>query len=133
MIALAACSFDVVHTPFLVTGTDEEIAAALPALRGQLAFYASTPAYRGVFDLHGWGAANEELTALSKAGRWADMAGLISDEILEAFAVVASPDELPARVAERFGGMLTRIAFTPPASLGREAAADLVQRLRTCC
>lgn len=124
--------FEVVTTPFIVTGSDEEIEAAIPRLRGRIAFYASTPAYRGVFELHGWGAANEELTALSKAGRWADMAGLITDDMVDAFAIVAGPHDLPARVAERFGGILTRISFTPPASLDRDEAVDLVQRLRCC-
>jgi probable F420-dependent oxidoreductase len=125
--------FEVANTPFIVTGTDAEIEATLPVLRARIAFYASTPAYRGVFELHGWGGANEELTALSRAGRWTDMAGLITDEMVDAFAIVAAPDDLPARVAERFGGILTRLSFTPPPGLGREAAADLVQRLRACC
>jgi len=125
--------FEVAGTPFIVTGTEEEIEAALPKLRAQLAFYASTPAYRGVFELHGWGAVNDELTALSKAGRWKDMAELINDEMVDAFAITAGPDELPARVAERFGGLLTRISFNPPASLDRDAAADLVARLRAGC
>lgn len=125
--------FDIVNTPFIVTGNDEEIDATIPKLRGRIAFYASTPAYRGLFELHGWGAVNEELTALSKAGRWADMANLITDEMVDAFVIVASPNDLPARVAERFGGILTRISFTPPATLDRDAAADLVERLRACC
>jgi hypothetical protein len=125
--------FEIAGTPFIVTGTDEEIEAALPMVRARIAFYASTPAYRGVFELHGWGAASEELTALSKAGRWTDMAGLVTDEMTDAFAVVAAPDDLPARVAERFGGLLTRISFTPAAGLGREGAADLVERLRASC
>lgn len=125
--------FEVAATPFVVTGTDEEIETTVPLVRGRIAFYASTPAYRGVFQLHGWEAVNTELTALSKAGRWADMAGLVTDEMLDAFAIVARPDDLPALVAQRFGGLLTRMSFTPPASLGREAAADLVQRLRACC
>jgi probable F420-dependent oxidoreductase len=125
--------FDVTCTPFIVTGTDQEMTAGAARIRGQLAFYASTPAYRGVFELHGWGALNEELTALSKAGRWADMAGLITDEMVEAFAIVAGPDELPARVAKRFGGALTRISISAPASLGPDAAADLVARLKAAC
>lgn len=111
----------------------EEIEAAIPAVRARIAFYASTPAYRDLFELHGWGAASEELTALSKAGRWKDMGALISDEMVDAFAIVSRPDDLPAQVAERFGGILTRISFVPPAGLGREAAADLVERLRRCC
>ncbi|MER5183349.1 TIGR03617 family F420-dependent LLM class oxidoreductase [Streptomyces sp. NPDC002896] len=125
--------FEVVHTPFIATGTEQQIEAALPRLRGQIAFYASTPAYRGVFELHGWDGVNEELTTLSKAGRWAAMAGLITDEMVDAFAVVAAPDDLPAAVAERYGGLLTRISFTPPAGLDHDVAADLVRRLRACC
>jgi probable F420-dependent oxidoreductase len=125
--------FEVAATPFVVTGTDEEIEATIPLVRRRIAFYASTPAYRGVFELHGWEAVNTELTALSKTGRWADMAGLITDEMLDAFVIVARPDDLPALVADRFGGLLTRMSFTPPASLDRDAAADLVARLRTCC
>lgn len=123
--------FEVAGTPFIVTGGDEEIEAAIPAVRARIAFYASTPAYRDLFELHGWGAASEELTALSKAGRWKDMGALISDEMVDAFAIVSRPDDLPAQVAERFGGILTRISFVPPAGLGREAAADLVERLRS--
>jgi len=125
--------FEVASVPFIVTGTDSEIETKLPKLRAQLAFYASTPAYRGVLDLHGWGAISTELTTLSKAGRRTDMAALITDDILHEFAIIATPAELPARVAERFGGILTRISFSPPASLAPEAAADLVNRLRTCC
>jgi probable F420-dependent oxidoreductase len=121
--------FGIAATPFIVTGTDAEIDAARPAVRQQIAFYASTPAYRGIFELHGWGGANEELTALSKAGRWAEMAALMTDDMVDAFAVVASPDDLPAAVAARFGGLLTRISLTPPPSLDRAAAVDLVQRL----
>jgi probable F420-dependent oxidoreductase len=125
--------FDVTCAPFIATGTDAEIEAAIAVLRRRIAFYASTPAYRGVLEVHGWGALGEELTTLSMAGRWEDMAGLITDEILDAYAIVATPDELPAQVAKRFGGLLTRLSFDPPPSLGRDAAADLVGRLRACC
>jgi probable F420-dependent oxidoreductase len=125
----ALAGFEVAATPFVITGTEAEIAAAVPKLRHQIAFYASTPAYRGIFDLHGWGGVNEELTALSKAGRWTEMAGLVSDEMLDAFAVIAAPEELPARIAERFQGVLTRISFTPPASFDRDTTTDMVRRI----
>lgn len=122
--------FEVAATPFVVTGTDAEIEARLPQARAQIAFYASTPAYRGVFDLHGWGGLSEELTALSKAGRWADMGRLVTDEIVAEFATIAPPDQLPARLARRFGGTLTRMSLSLPAELGQEVVADLVARLR---
>jgi probable F420-dependent oxidoreductase len=125
--------FEITLTPFLVTGSEEQIERALPDVRGRIAFYASTPAYRGVFDLHGWGGLSEELTALSKSGRWAEMGKLITDEMVDAFAVVAAPDDLPAAVAERYGGLVTRISFTPPAGLDADATAELVARLRAAC
>lgn len=81
----------------------------------------ATPfAYRGLFDLHGWGAASEELTALSKSGRWDDMSRLITDEMLDAFAVIAPPDELPRRLADRFGGILTRLSLSLPTGFDRQ-------------
>lgn len=125
--------FDMVATPFVVTGTEAQIAAALPTLRQRIAFYASTPAYRGIFDLHGWAETREQLTALSRAGRWDEMARLITDEMLDAFAVIAPSDELPSRIADRFGGLLTRLSLTLPPSLDRAEAADLARRIREEC
>ncbi len=60
-------------------------------MRQQIAFYGSTPAYRGVLELHGWGDLQTELNALSKKGGWVEMGELIDDEILNTFAVVADP------------------------------------------
>jgi probable F420-dependent oxidoreductase len=68
-------AFEFGLTPFVATGPDEEaVAEALSAIRMQIAFYGSTPAYRTVLELHGWGEAQDELNALSKRGRWTDMA-----------------------------------------------------------
>ena len=78
-------------------GRDEaEMATAATGVRGQIAFYGSTPAYRKVLDLHGWGDLQDELNRMSKEGRWAEMGDLIDDEMLDAFAVVAPPDEVAA-------------------------------------
>ncbi|MDT0470425.1 LLM class flavin-dependent oxidoreductase, partial [Streptomyces gibsoniae] len=43
------------------------------AARRLLAFYGSTPAYRPVLEVHGWGDLQPELNALSKQGRWQEM------------------------------------------------------------
>ena len=102
--------FQISGLPFVVTGrTEEEIAASAAATKDQIAFYASTPVYRPVLDLHGWGDLQQELTALSKAGRWAEMAGLIDDDMLGTFAVVAEPGDVAATVRQRFGGVFTRL------------------------
>jgi len=98
--------FTVKATLFVVT----DDAAAL-RVRSQLAFYASTPAYRPVLELHGWDDLGPELTRLSKAGRWSDMAACIDDEVLRAFAVVAPTEELPAAVAARVAGAIDRVSF----------------------
>jgi probable F420-dependent oxidoreductase len=123
--------FDVVGSPFIATGTDEEMAAGIEAARGQVAFYASTPSYRAVLDLHGWGGLGEELHALTRQNRWAEMAALVTDEVLGEFCVIASPADLPAALAGRFGGLLTRLSFRPPASVAAPGGEDgLVAALR---
>lgn len=100
---------------FIVTGTsEEEMAASAKGVRQQIAFYGSTPAYRGVLELHGWGDLQDELNKLSKQGKWVEMGELIDDEILATFAVVAEPDEIAPEVARRFGDVVTRVSFYAP-------------------
>ena len=85
---------------FVVTGTDDEsMAAAAKGVRQQIAFYGSTPAYRPVLELHGWGDLQTELNTLSKRGEWVKMGELIDDDVLDAFAVVCPLDEVAARGA----------------------------------
>jgi probable F420-dependent oxidoreductase len=103
--------FTVKATLFVVTGDEEEMQARTDAVRAQLAFYASTPAYRPVLELHGWDDLGPELTRLSKEGRWSDMTACIDDEVLHAFAVVAPPGTLPAAVAARCAGAIDRVSF----------------------
>ncbi len=81
--------FQVSAEVMVATGaTDEELATAMAATRKQIAFYGSTPAYRRVLELHGWGDLHTELNRLSKQGEWDTMGSLIDDEMLCAFAVV---------------------------------------------
>jgi probable F420-dependent oxidoreductase len=104
--------------PIVATGRDEaEQAQSLAAARMQIAFYASTPAYRPVLDLHGWGGVYDEMHALSLAGRWADMGERLDDEVVRTIAIVAEPDEVAAALDERFGGMLTRCALSTRAGV----------------
>jgi probable F420-dependent oxidoreductase len=99
----------------VVTGRDEqELEARRERVRGDLAFHASTPAYRVVLEQHGWEDLQSDLHALAKAGRWDDMAPLVDDEVVRTFAVVGEPQELPALLRARFGGVADRISFYPP-------------------
>ena len=107
--------FEVSGPLFVVTGaTDDEIEKAKTATRQQIAFYGSTPAYRGVLDLHGWGELQPELNALSKQGKWVEMGALIDDEMLSTFAVVASPEGVGRELVKRYGGIVDRCSFYAP-------------------
>jgi probable F420-dependent oxidoreductase len=100
---------------FIVTGPDDKsMAGAAKGVREQIAFYASTPAYRPVLELHGWGDLQPELNTLSKRGEWQKMGELIDDDILNAFAVVAPLDQVAAEVQKRFGGLVDRFSFYAP-------------------
>lgn len=122
--------FDIVAPVFVATGTEEEMASGLAAIRAQIAFYGSTPAYRPVLELHGWQDLGAELTVLSKQNRWAEMATLIDDDMVEAFAVVAPPAQLPARLTERVGGQVTRLIFPAPPSLSPDEASEVLAAIR---
>jgi probable F420-dependent oxidoreductase len=100
---------------FVVTGKNEaDIATATKAVREQIAFYGSTPAYRSVLELHGWGDLQTELNTLSKRGEWAKMGELIDDDVLDAFAIVAPLDEVAAHVTARYGDIVDRFSFYAP-------------------
>jgi probable F420-dependent oxidoreductase len=102
--------FEISGLPFVVTGsTEEEMAASSAAVREQIAFYAATPAYRGVLDVHGWADLQGELNAMTKAGRWKEMGAVIDDEVLAAFAVVAEPGKVAGEILARYGDVFTRL------------------------
>ncbi len=82
--------------------------------RRQISFYASTPTYRTVLNVHGWGAVGEKLSALAARGKWDEMPALITDDILHAVAVLAPAHEIPARIKSRYAGLLDRVAFYAP-------------------
>jgi probable F420-dependent oxidoreductase len=112
---------------FMVTGeTDEEWQRADTAVREQIAFYGSTPAYRGVLEAHGWGEVQDELNRLSKQGAWKEMGKVITDDILDAFAVRGSTAELPGLVIARYGDLVDRISFYAPYRTDPEQWAEVV-------
>jgi probable F420-dependent oxidoreductase len=107
--------FDIVGPSFVVTGTDDQqLEQAAAGTRQQIAFYGSTPAYKPVLDIHGWGGLQEELNGLSKQGEWVKMGTLIDDEILNTFAVVGSPEQIAPELGRRYGDVISRISFYAP-------------------
>ena len=116
----------------VVTGVDDRsFAKAEAATRKQLAFYGSTPAYRPVLDLHGWGDLQTELNTLSKRGAWDEMAGLIDDEMLHTFAVVGELDTIASRIRDRFDGLVDRFNLYAPSGVDAGRWAELLAQLRS--
>ena len=102
--------FEVSSEVLIATGEDDaELATASAAVRKQIAFYGSTPAYRKVLELHGWGDLHEELNRLSKQGEWDTMGSLIDDEMLAVFAVVGPVDTIAAALKSRCEGAVDRV------------------------
>jgi probable F420-dependent oxidoreductase len=111
-------------------GRDEaEIEAARTAGRWLLSFYASTPAYRPVLEVEGWGDLQPELNRLSKGGRWEEMPQMIDDTMLTTLAAVGTPKEVAAGVADRFGGQVDRVGFYTPYLVTTETLGELVDEL----
>jgi probable F420-dependent oxidoreductase len=117
--------------PMIVTGrTEAEQVAAAAAVRAQIAFYGSTPAYRPILELHGWGDLGTDLHALSRAGRWTDLPALIDDEVLNAFALVAPPERVVAEIDRRFGTVFDRITLSLPYPVDDALVDDIAAGLR---
>ncbi|HZA00499.1 MAG TPA: LLM class F420-dependent oxidoreductase [Acidimicrobiales bacterium] len=108
---------------------DDEMATAVAGTKRQIAFYGSTPAYRGVLDMHGWGDLQPELTRLSKEGRWAEMGDLIDDDVLRAFAVVGDPEAVAKGLADRCDGLVQRITLYTTYEAGEDLPAEIVATL----
>ena len=129
----AVSDVDIVGSPFLVTGRDEgELEAGKRGAKQQIAFYSSTRTYHAVLEYHGWGEVGRKLHEMSLEGKWGEMAPLISDEMLDAFAVVAPLDELVPRVRERWGGVLdTLFLGLPPAAQEDESRLrEIIEALK---
>ena len=92
----------------------------ITAQRRQIAFYASTPSYRPVLDLHGWGKVGEELGSLAARGKWDEMPKLITDEMLETFVLIGGWDDIAAKLHAKYDGLLDRVGLYRPYASGAE-------------
>ena len=103
--------FQISYPGFIVSGQDEKTyEATKQAVKKQISFYGSTPAYRPVLESEGWGDLQLELNRMSKQGQWDEMGLLITDEMLDAFAVVGEPDGIASAVLARYGDVVDRIS-----------------------
>ena len=118
--------FDFSISVMTATGLSEETyKKAIQACKSGIAFYASTPAYKGVLEAHGYGDLQGRLNLLSKEGKWGEMTSLIDDELLNTVAVVAeTPEEVAQEIKKRYSDQGDRI--TPAFYSGEEGLASRV-------
>src|SRR5438046_266752 len=119
-------------TAFVIAGKNrDEIERAKAPVRQQLSFYASTRTYSGVLEAHGWGETCLRLNEKAAKGDWAGMASLITDEMLEVYAVEGTYDEVPGLLKKKYGGVIDRLGFYAAVRPG--ADDELWRRLIAAC
>ncbi|MDG2111820.1 MAG: LLM class F420-dependent oxidoreductase [Actinomycetota bacterium] len=122
--------FEIGGPMFVVSGGDaDQIARSAESARQTIAFYASTPSYTKVLELHGWADIHEELNSMSKRGQWAEMGTLIDDEMLNTFAVVGEPDEVASELSGRYGDIVDRLSFYAPDASDLDRWSGVVSEL----
>ena len=123
--------FGVLPEIIVATGrTEQEYTIAVDAARRLLSFYGSTPSYRPVLDLHGWGDLQPELNAMSKRGRWAEMAGLIDDDLLGTIVAHGTPTEVAATIRDRCRGVSEEVGLYQPFPMADETIAEVVAAIK---
>jgi probable F420-dependent oxidoreductase len=127
----SAPGFELLPELIVCAGRNEtEMAAADEGCRGLLGFYASTPAYRPVFELEGHGDIQPKARALTREGRWADLAGLVDDDLLARITVRGTPAEVAAEIGRRYRQHAERVALYLPYALSDDLLAELVGEIR---
>ena len=107
--------FTFVTSTFVVVGdTEQERSEQEQMIRQQIAFYASTRTYRPVLAIHGWEEVAAKLHRKSVEQDWAGMASVITDEMLDTYALTATYDKLADRLKERYAGLLDRVSLYQP-------------------
>ncbi len=121
-----------VAVPAFVAIADDGAALdrAVTAVKAQIAFYGSTPAYLPVLELHGWADLHERLNAAVRRGEWATLPGLVPDDVAHAFAAIGTPAEVASQLRERFAGRIARLSFNAPSPAEPEQWAVLLAALR---
>ena len=122
--------FEVTGGGFVATGPNAAaVREAAEKIRYRVAFYGSTPAYRGVFDIHGVGDLGIKLNAMVREGRWSELARQVPDDVLDLFVARAPYEGLAEAMEKRFGGIVDAVSVDfvdgTPASVRRETIAAL--------
>jgi probable F420-dependent oxidoreductase len=117
---------------FVATGRDADaVARERERIRELLTFLYSTPTYWPTLDLFGWRDVGERLHALSREGKWTEMAGAIDDAMLDALVPQAPYDEIAAVLRRWYGDLASCLTFPVPTDPADDApAARAIAALR---
>lgn len=119
---------------FIVTGaSEEELEANMRETKNSISFYASTRSYAPVMNTHGWNDTAQKLYRMSVDGQWGQMGEEITDDMLEAFAVVAPYDKIVDEIKARYGSFASSISFSIPTNSpeDEERLKDMLGRLKS--
>jgi len=109
--------FTLCAMPLVATAADRTtLAERIRDVRARVAFYASTPAYLLAFESEGYGEVARTLQGHARAQRWAEMADLVSDEMLDAYTVIGTYDEIAPKLRARYAHLATSLEFAIPLS-----------------
>jgi len=123
--------FEIAGGGFIATGPDAaSVAKVVEWVRYRVAFYGSTPAYWPVLAVHGLDELGQKLNVMSKAGKWDEMAGEISDDVVRLFAAVATHRDLAREIERRFGGASDSVGLSGGYGTRQDIPPDLVQDIR---
>ena len=121
---------DVCGGGFIMTGPDEEtVMKNREWVRYRVSFYASTPAYRPVMELHGWEDLADKLLHMTKTGQWKKMAAEVPDDVLDEFCIYTTYDKLPEAIEGRFGGISDTVEIGFEDDTDVEVAQDVVSQV----
>ena len=119
----ARAAIELSSSIFVIPTDDAEQALKYEAdVREQIAFYASTPPYRPVFEVEGWSDVADQLKTRAARGEWSAMPTLITDEMLERFALRGRWADLPALLRQKYSGLLDRVSYYFPMVPGENEA-----------
>src|SRR4051812_7255687 len=126
----ARADFDIAYPAMIVVAeNDKEREQGRNAMRPRLAFYGSTPAYKIVLDAHGWGELQPELNRMTKTADWAGMTSLITDEIIDTFVTIGTPDEIAPKLKARYGEMVAKVSLDSPVPLSEDRTKTILTAL----
>lgn len=120
------------HSAMVIVGRDAAARAeAREAVRNQIAFYGSTPAYHPVLASVGFDQIGPRLHDPSRSGDWSAMAALVDDDLVDAIAVtIDDPVTGAADLVNRYGDLVDRMGLNTPYRADSDLLAELATAVR---